>query len=74
MEESFDASVDRCFIIQEVGSTRKVKCGHGGMIVHFLEGYKGSGGEGISLMSVMLVSYEQGAKGDKRVSYYNTTL
>ena len=44
------------------------------MIVHFLEGYKGSGGEGISLMSVMLVSYEQGAKGDKRVSYYNTTL
>ena len=44
------------------------------MIVHFLEGYKGSGGEGISMMSVMLVSYEQGAKGDKRVSYYNMTL
>ena len=37
-------------------------------------GHKGSGGEGISMMSVMLISYEQGAKGDKRVSYYNTTL
>ena len=27
--ESFDASVDRCFILQEIGSTRKVKCGDG---------------------------------------------
>ena len=27
--EPFDDSVDRCFIIQEVGSTRKVKCGDG---------------------------------------------
>jgi hypothetical protein len=30
--------------------------------------------EGISMMSVMLVSYGQGAKGNKGVSYYDATL
>jgi hypothetical protein len=44
------------------------------MIGHFLEGYKARESEGISVMLVMLVGYEQGAKGNKGGSYYNATL
>jgi hypothetical protein len=44
------------------------------MICTVLEATRAREGEGLVMMLVMLVSYEQGAKGNKGVSYYDATL
>ena len=44
------------------------------MIYTILEATRARKGEGLVMLSVMLVNYDQGAKGNKGGSYYNATL